>query len=86
MKAWRKVMTACQETMEAYLERKEPIPEEMASVGTHPEGFNEETAVETVGTLKDRYGDRHLAVGRRRQPKKWTQGDGLSRKKLAASR
>jgi hypothetical protein len=34
--------------------------------------------------LEDRCGDRHPAVGRRRQPKERTQGDGGSRKKLAA--
>jgi hypothetical protein len=42
------------------------------------------TAVETVRALKKRYGD-HLAIGRRRQLKKQTQGDGGSRKKLAAA-
>jgi hypothetical protein len=30
----------------------------------------EEAAVETIGALEDRYWDRHLALGRRRQPKK----------------
>jgi hypothetical protein len=39
--------------------------------------------VETVGALDDNFGDRRLAVGRRRQRKKRTQGDGGSRKKLA---
>jgi hypothetical protein len=33
---------------------------------------------ETVGALKDWYGERHLIVGRRWQPKKRTQGDGVS--------
>jgi hypothetical protein len=37
--------------------------------------------VETIGALEDRL----LAVGRRWQPKKRTQGDGGSRKKLAAA-
>jgi hypothetical protein len=32
---------------------------------------NEEAAVEAIGALEDRYGDRRLAVGCRRQPKKW---------------
>jgi hypothetical protein len=49
---------------------------------THLEDSNEEAVVETVDTLKDRY----LAVGRRRQPKKRTQGDGGSWQKLAAAR
>jgi hypothetical protein len=42
--------------------------------------------VESNVALEDRYGARHLAVGHRRQPKKRTQGDGGSRKKLAAAR
>jgi hypothetical protein len=41
--------------------------------------------MKTVRALKKQYGDRHLAVGRRRQLKKRTQGDGGSRKKLAAA-
>jgi hypothetical protein len=42
--------------------------------------------VETIGAPKDRYGDRHLVVGRRRQPKKRTQGDCGLRYKLVAPR
>jgi hypothetical protein len=45
-----------------------------------------EAAVETIGALDCRYGDRHLAVGRRRQPKKRTQGDGGLRQMLVAAR
>jgi hypothetical protein len=41
--------------------------------------------VETIGALKDWYGDWHLAVGRCQQPKKWTQGDNGSQQKLAAT-
>jgi hypothetical protein len=41
--------------------------------------------VETVGALEDRYGDRHLAVRHHWQPKKHTQGDDGSLKKLAAA-
>jgi hypothetical protein len=82
MKAWRKQTTACQEATEACLESKELAPEEMAKTAAHPEVPNEEAAVETIGALKDR----HLTVERRRQPKKWTQIDGGSRKKLAATR
>jgi hypothetical protein len=40
--------------------------------------------VEMIGALMEQYGDQHLAV-KRRQPKKWTQGDGGSRKKLATT-
>jgi hypothetical protein len=42
--------------------------------------------VETIGALEGRYGDRQLGVSRRQQSKKRTQGDGGSRKKLAAFR
>jgi hypothetical protein len=44
----------------------------------------EETAGKTVRALKERYEDRHLAAGSRRQLKKRTQGDGGSRNKLTA--
>jgi hypothetical protein len=42
--------------------------------------------VATIGAQENRYGDQHLATGRRRQPKKLTQSDGGSRNKLAVSR
>jgi predicted RNA-binding protein with PUA domain len=60
--------------------------EEMKSVAEHQEVPKEKAAVKTIGVLEHRFGDRHLAVGRRRQAKKRTQGDGGSRKKLAAAR
>jgi hypothetical protein len=53
----------------------------MAKVAAQPEESNEETAVETMGALEGQYGDRHLAVGRRRHSKKRTQVDCVSRKK-----
>jgi hypothetical protein len=59
-------------------------PEEMKSIVEHREVPKEEAAVDTVAVLEDRYGDRYLAVGCHRQPNKWTQGDGGSRKKFAA--
>jgi hypothetical protein len=52
----------------------------------HPKVSNKAAAVETIGALKEQYGDRHLAVGRRRQPKKGTQGGGGSQQKLVAAR
>jgi hypothetical protein len=52
--------------------------EEMKSIVEHQEVSKEEAAVETFGTLKNRYGDRHLAVGRHKQLKKWAQGSGES--------
>jgi hypothetical protein len=41
--------------------------------------------VKTVRALKKRYVDRHLAVGRRRQLKKKTLGEGRSWKKFAVA-
>jgi hypothetical protein len=93
MKAWQKETMACQEATEvclektqAYLESKEPTPVEMASTAEHLAVSKQEAAVEKVRALEDRYGDRHLAVGHRRQPKKRTEGDGGSWQKFAAAR
>jgi hypothetical protein len=58
--------------------------EEMKSIAEHQEVPKEVAAVETIGALKDQYGDRHLAIGRRQQLKKRTQGNGGSQKKSAA--
>jgi hypothetical protein len=41
--------------------------------------------MKTVRALKKRHGNRDLAVSRRYQPKKWTQDNSESRKKLAAA-
>jgi hypothetical protein len=84
MKAWRKETTACQEATEVYLERNEPIPEEMANATANLEVPKEDTAVRTIGVLEDRYADRHLAVGYSRQLKKRIHGGGGYRRKLAA--
>jgi hypothetical protein len=46
----------------------EANPEEMKSI----EVPKEYAAVEALGALEDRYGGRHLAVRRSRQPKKRT--------------
>jgi hypothetical protein len=40
---------------------------EAESVAVHVEVPKEEAAVETIGALKKQHGDRHMAVGRRRQ-------------------
>jgi hypothetical protein len=58
---------------------------EMKALVVHQEVPNEEAEAETVGALEDRYGDWHLAVGCRQQPKKWTQDNGGSWQKLAAT-
>jgi hypothetical protein len=57
--------------------------EEMKSVEEHQEVPKQVAAVETIGALKAQYGDRHLAIECRQQPKKWTQGDGGCGKNLA---
>jgi hypothetical protein len=78
-------MKACLQKMEACLKSKETTLEEMANAAAQPEVPNEEAAVVTIGAMKDRYGDRHLAIGRRRELQKRTQGDGGPRKKLVAA-
>jgi hypothetical protein len=57
----------------------EADPEEIKSVMKRPPW-------KISGPLEDRYGDRNLAVGRRRQQKKRIQSNCGSRKKLAAAR
>jgi hypothetical protein len=83
---------ACQEATEACLEKAKVNPEkmkarleEMEAIAVHQKVPYGEAKVETVRAQEDRYGDWHLAVGRHRQQKKWTQGYGGSRKKLAAT-
>jgi hypothetical protein len=71
--------------LEACLEKEEANLEEIEVVVERQKVLNEEAAMETIGALMDRYGDRHLAVGCRRNLKKRTQGDGGSRQKLAAA-
>jgi hypothetical protein len=78
MKANREVSEACAEKMVAN-------PDELKSVAVHEEVPKEEIAVNTFGTLKKWYGDRHLAVRRRRKSKKRTQGNGGSPMKLAVA-
>jgi hypothetical protein len=63
----------------------EANPEDIKSVAEQQKVPKEEAAVETIGALKDQYGNRHLAVGRHQKSKKPAQVDGESRKKLAAS-
>jgi hypothetical protein len=64
----------------------EANPEEMKSIAENQEVPKEGAAVETNGALEDRQGNRHLAIRRRRQPMKRTQGYGGSRKMLAVAR
>jgi hypothetical protein len=51
----------------------------------HDEVPKEETIVEIFEALKEWYGIRHLAVRCCSQPKKWTQSNDGSRKKLATA-
>jgi hypothetical protein len=92
MMAWLKDTTACQEATEACLEKAKANPErskaglqEMEVVAEHQKVPKEEAAVETIGALKEWYGGRQLAIGRRRRQKKRTQSDGASQKKLVAA-
>jgi hypothetical protein len=71
---------------EICLERMEPAPVEMANIAVHHVDSNREEHKETVGATDDQSGDWHLAIGRHRQPKKWTQGKGGFQQKLAAAR
>jgi hypothetical protein len=81
VRAWRKETTTCHEATEACLESKEPTSVQMESVTVH-----EEAAGKTVRALKEQYGDRRLAVGRRRQLKKRSQGDGGSGRSYSITR
>jgi hypothetical protein len=56
--------------------------EEIETESEQQEVPEEEDAVETIRALEDRYRERHLIVGRRRQPWKRTQSDGGSRQSL----
>jgi hypothetical protein len=91
MEAYPEKMDTDKEPMEAEIKTGlievegmdvEVNPEEKEVVAEQKEDPKEGAAVETVGAL----GDRYLAVGCLQQPKKWTQGNGGSRKKLATAR
>jgi hypothetical protein len=64
MRAWQKQMKTCLQKIDACLKSKEPTPEETANAGADLEVPNEQATVETIGALKDLYGDHHLAIGR----------------------
>jgi hypothetical protein len=63
----------------------ETNPEEMKSEAEHEEAPKEEAAVKPVRALKRRHGDWSLPIRRHSQPKKRTQGDGGSWKKLVTA-
>jgi hypothetical protein len=58
---------------------------EIECVAVHEEVPEEDAAVKTFGALKKQHGDWHLAVRCCRNPNKQTQGNGGTRKKLAAA-
>jgi hypothetical protein len=58
------------------LDKMEAKAGELQSVAVHQEVPKEEAAVKPIRALKKRYGERHLAVGRREKPKERTQGKG----------
>jgi hypothetical protein len=72
--------------LDACLEQMKANPGEPQFLAVLQEVPKEEAAVDMIGALKGQPGDRHLAVGRRRQTNKRTQDNGGSRKKLAAAR
>jgi hypothetical protein len=84
IKSWREEPKTCLVQVEAT--DLEANPEEKETVAEQQEVPKEEAALKTVKTLMKRYGDRHLAVGRRRQLQKQNQGHGVLRKKMAAAR
>jgi hypothetical protein len=69
--------------VETCLKRKEPIPEEMANVSVHPEDPNRVMHEETIRETEERSMDWCLTIRCRRWPKKWTQVNGGSQKKMS---
>jgi hypothetical protein len=67
--------------MAASLERKEPTPVEMTKVAVHLEGCNERRS-----RRRSNDPSTDVAVRCRQQPKKWIQGDDVSRKNLVSAR
>jgi hypothetical protein len=76
---------ACQETMEACLECKEPSPKERESEAERQEVPMEEATVKSSRIIKKWHRGPHLCAGRHVKPKKLTQGDCGSRGMLAAA-
>jgi hypothetical protein len=76
---------ACQETTEARLECKEPIPMDRESEAENLEVPKEEAEVKSSGAMKKLHRGRHVAAARRSEPKELTRGKCGSRRKLAAA-
>jgi hypothetical protein len=65
MEASLKETKSCREETETCLESNLPTSVEIESVAMHEGGPKEGAAVKSVRALKEQYGDRNLAVGRR---------------------
>jgi hypothetical protein len=76
-------MVACLGKMVAMDSEANPV--EIESKAVHKEDPKEAAAVKTVRPLKKQHGDWHLAIRHCCQPKKWSQGNDRSQKKLAAA-
>jgi hypothetical protein len=83
MDYWLEKIEACLGKTEAT--NLDANPEEIESKAMHEEVPKEEAAVKPVKALKKWHGDRNLAIGRRQQPKKRSQGSGGFHKKLATA-
>jgi hypothetical protein len=81
----RKEKTASQEATVANPEKMGQNPEIMQCAGEHGEVPKEELLMKSSRTMKKRHRGRHLAAGRRREPKELTRGGFGSRKMLAAT-
>jgi hypothetical protein len=81
----QKETMARQVTTEACQDSKEPSPEDMASEVERREVPTEEAAVKSSRTMKKRHRGRHVAAGRRGEPKELTRGDCGPRRRLAAA-
>jgi hypothetical protein len=81
----RKEKMFCQVTTKACLGSKELNPENVKSEVEYREVPMKEAAVKSLGTMKKRHRGRHLAAGRRGEPKEQTRGDCGSRRNMVTS-
>jgi hypothetical protein len=84
VRACRKETMAGQETTEARLECEKATSVDMETEAEHREVPTEAAALKSSGRTKKRRRGRHLAAGRRGEPKELTRGDCGSSRKLAA--
>jgi acetyl-CoA carboxylase alpha subunit len=72
MRAWQEETVACHETMAARLEYKEPMSKDMESEVECQKVPMKKAAVKSSRRTKKRHRSRHLAAGRRREPRELT--------------